>query len=195
MNQYRSLFIAVLLLGSQPLFAQHSLYDMYFRSSTDNLIHLSDYKGKKLLIAIANTATVQDKNSSAGYMGAIRKNYPDIAVLVIPLRDSADTAAVDLSRENPLKSSNTNYSSLIAFEERAQHPLLQWLTQAGRNKHFDKGITSDEQFFVISESGVLYAVLEKGVPDAFLKAVLTAPDVQPQQVITDHNRQGYTPSE
>ena len=188
--KHRILLIAVMLLGSQLLFSQHSLYDMHFGSSEDRPVTMSDYKGKKTLIVVAGPASLQAK-SSARYLGDIQKKYPAVSVVIIPVADSSHPSADPVPKDKAMVA-NTRYSALVASKEKERHPLLQWLSDSKQNHHFDVTLKNDEQFFVISESGVLYAVLEKGVSDAILKEVLTAKDVQPQQVVTDINRKGYT---
>jgi hypothetical protein len=148
---------------------------------------MSDYKGKKTLIVVAGTASLQAK-SSARYLGGLQEKYPDVSVVIIPVADSSGTSAGPVPKEKTAVA-NTRFSTLVTAKEREKDPLLQWLSDSKQNHHFDVTLTNDEQFFVISESGVLYAVLEKGVPDMTLKEVLTAEDVKPQQVITDINRQ------
>ena len=55
---------------------------------------------------------------------------------------------------------------------------MQWLTHAGQNIHFDADVTTDNQLYIISESGILYAVLEKGVPPGVIDQLLKQEDVK-----------------
>jgi hypothetical protein len=60
-----------------------------------------------------------------------------------------------------------------------QHPLVRWLTDIKQNQYFDGDVESDLQLYVISESGVLYAIMAKGVRMAVLNEVLHADDIKP----------------
>lgn len=192
----RFLIFIFLMLAAGWLHAQDDFYALSVVTSSGELVTMSEYKGKKVLIVVASPEALQAK-SAPRYLGRIQSEYPDIAILVLPSDIGGDSSSTEEIKPYP-GLSNTRFSSLLTAGKKSpseKDAFLQWLTRSKDNRHFEKNIVNDEQFFVISESGVLYAVLEKGVPDAFLKAVLTAPDVKPQQVITDHNRQGYTPSE
>lgn len=182
------LFIMLSLSFSSYLAAQHAVYTLSFSSGKGEYIPMSRYKDKKILIVVAGPDALQ-ANASAKYLGDIQKEYPDVTVIIIPIADSGVSMATDTLTDV----ANTDRGALVTTAESSRHPLLQWLSDSKQNLHFDVTLKHDEQFFVISASGVLYAVLEKGVPDAVLKEVLTAKDVEPQQVITDINRQGYTP--
>lgn len=178
------------MLTAGGLQAQSSFYDLSVVSSSGKVISLSAYKGKKLLIVIASPGALRAK-TAARYLGKIQAAYPAVSVLVLPATAAADSAGAAEVKQLP-GFSNTLYGTAAVItknKQTEQHPLLQWLTRKENNKHFDKDISSDEQFYVISESGVLYAALGKGVSDMVLKEVLTAGDVKPQQVITNINRQ------
>jgi glutathione peroxidase len=179
------------MLIAGELQAQSSFYDLSVVSSSGKVISMSAYKGKKLLIVIASPEALGAK-TAARYLGKIQAAYPAVSVLVLPsTATGADsTAAAEVKQLPGL--SNTLYSTAAVTtknKQTEQHPLLQWLTRKESNMHFDRDIECDEQFYVISESGVLYAALGKSVSDRVLNEVLTAGDVKPQQVITDINRQ------
>jgi glutathione peroxidase len=178
------------MLTASWLQAQNNFYDLSVVSSSGNVVSMSAYKGKKLLIVIASPEVLRAK-TAARYLGKIQSAYPAVSVLILPATvtgvDSATAAEV---KQFP-RLNNTLYSAATVStksKQTEQHPLLQWLTRKDSNKHFDRDITDDEQFYVVSESGVLYAALGKGVSDMVLKEVLTAGDVRPQQIITDINR-------
>jgi glutathione peroxidase-family protein len=187
------LICVLFMLTSCLLQAQNNFYDLSVIPAMGRVVSLSDYKGKKVLIVVASPTAIQAKNA-ARYLGKVQAAYPQIAVLVLQTADTGKVvdSAVIANPEQLQKLSNTRFVTLTAAGKdkgSAQHPLLQWLTHSDSNRHFDLDITGDEQFFVISESGVLYAVLEKGAPDEALKTVLETGDIKPQQVITGINRQ------
>lgn len=180
------------MLAPGWLHAQSSFYDLSVVSFSGKVVNMSSYKGKKVLIVVASPAALQAK-TAARYLGKIQSGFPKVSVLILPAGDidkDSSTSGYELNQEPQL--SSTVFSTLASagkIKESEQNPLIRWLTNSSNNRHFNHDITSDEQFFVISESGVLYAVLGKGVPDEVLKTVLETEDVKPQQVITEINRQ------
>lgn len=180
------------VLTASWLHAQNNFYDLSVVSSSGKVFSMSSYKGKKLLIVVASPGALR-ASSSAQYLGKIQSAYPAVSVLVLPAGDIGADSTAEVKQFAELNNTMFSAAASIAKDKQAvQHPLLQWLTHKDSNRHFDGDITNDEQFYVISESGVLYAVLGKGVSDAVLKEALTAEDVKPQQSITDVNRQGYS---
>lgn len=184
------LFLLALVPGL--LHAQSSFYDLSVVSFSGKVVNMSSYKGKKVLIIVASPAALRAKTASR-YLGKIQSTFPKLSVLVLPAGDIAkDSSAFGYEPSQEPQLSSTIFSTLAIAgknKEAQQHPLIRWLTRSDNNRHFDLDITSDEQFFVISESGVLYAALGKGVPNEVLKTVLEAEDVKPQQVVTEINRQ------
>lgn len=185
------IFIFLMLSGGW-LYSQNNFYNHSVVSTADKVLNMSAYKDRKVLIVVASPAVLSGKSSSR-YLGKIQATYPELSVLIIPARDigrDSSGAASFVAQPVPgLKNTAFGAATLAGKDKGSgQHPLLRWLTNSGENRHFDASINDDEQFFVISESGVLYAVLGKGVPDELLKMVLEAPDIGQQQLITDINR-------
>ncbi len=58
-----------------------------------------------------------------------------------------------------------------------RNPLIKYLTSAKENGHFDVDLTSDFCMFLLSESGVLYAVMERMPNAKQLDQLLTQKDV------------------
>ena len=165
-------------LALGDLYAQTSFYDLSIVTVSGEVVNFSDYKGKKVLIIVASPGALKSK-TAARYFGKLQSQYPDVSVLILPLDIGMDSSSVIENEVYPLLS-NSKFSVLVkAGKDKTLETgtLLNWLTHGNNNKHFTKDIMSNEQYYVISESGELYAVLEKGVSDVFLKEVLTAPDV------------------
>lgn len=169
--------------------AQDNFYDVSLVSSSGKVVNMSSYAGKKLLIVVTSPRILQAKTPAA-YLGKIQASYPNVSVLILPFDNAADSASVIDWNLLPTVD-NTLFGAQITNgkDSASENPMLRWLTTPTLNQHFEKTISSDEQYYVISESGVLYAVLDKGVSETFLKEVLTAPDVKPQNVITEINKQ------
>lgn len=176
------LFVSIFcILISIQVEAQDDFYDISLTTTSGKLINLSSYKGKKLLIVVVNQQVLQAK-TSAGYLGDIQAAYPEVSVLILPTSNQKDSLSSADIRALP-ELDKTQYGSAVATGDDSafvQHPLLRWLSKPVANKHFDKPITGDDQYYVINESGVLYAVLDKNVSDVFLKEVLSAGEAKAQ---------------
>lgn len=171
--------------------AQTSFYDQALALTSGKVINMSSFKERKVLLVILSPTSLREK-SSEKYLGKIQSEFPDLSVIVLQSNIGADTTSfTDVKQYDTI--SNTSFSNVVSGgKDQAQtDPLLHWLTDSTSNLHFRTNTISDEQLYVISESGVLYAVLGKGVSDALLKEILTAKDVKPQQIITDDNRKDY----
>lgn len=177
------------IVMGELLQAQDNFYDVSLVSSSDKIINMSSYAGKKLLIVVSSPRTLRTKTPAA-YLGKIQASYPSVSVLILPFDNTGDSASVIDWNSMPTVD-NTLFGAQITNrkDSASENPMLRWLSKSQLNQHFEKAISSDEQYYVISESGVLYAVLDKGVSETFLKEVLTAPDVKPQNIITDINKQ------
>jgi glutathione peroxidase-family protein len=172
--------LLVFLLYTGQSFAQTSIYNLSYQTTTGKVLALSDYKGKKLLIATCSSSSLLKLNS-INYWDSLKATNPNLNILIIPAID-----IIDISDTSNFQSALKSTSSKVAFARLSlvrkdngpnQHMILQWLTHKEQNLHFDEDVDSDNQLFLISESGVLYAVLGKGVPQNILANVLMQKDV------------------
>ena len=174
-------FLFFILLYSGQLFAQSSIYDQTVQSEKGKTISLSDYKGKKLLIAVVSTDNLKKKDA-INYWDSLQTSNPGVVVFVIPADDiskDTDTTNNNTQQTSSDKVTVTSIASAKKDKGSSQHPLMQWLTHVVKNSHFDADVETDIQLYVISESGLLYAVLEKGVRQQLIDDVLKQEDVKP----------------
>lgn len=161
--------------------SQSSVYDLALQTATGKEVSLGDYKGQKILIASISQDNL-DKKDAFYFWDSLQKANPKVAIIIIPANDfGTDTDAV-------LKTSIVSAAPegvILASAARVkkdkgqnQNSIMKWLTTGSENSHFDEEVNSDFQIYVISESGVLYAVLEKGVPLSVIDDVLKQDDVK-----------------
>lgn len=171
------LFICFYCSGS---YAQQSIYDYRIETNDGNKITLSAFKGSKILIVTASPDILEQ--SAGRYLDSLGKVFPSLKVIVIPASDFGGNRNAEILA-NEKGASNHKYivMALTATKKDkgdAQHPLCLWLNSSTQNTHFDTDVAADLQLYVISESGILYSVLEKGWPDDLLSSVLKQSDVK-----------------
>lgn len=159
--------------------AQSTIYDLNVQTPGGNTISMSTFKGRKIMIVSVSSDNL--KVEDLNFWDSIQTSNTSLAVILIPANDLG--ATVD---DSTVQTITSNLSTEIILSEgvlvkkaegQNQDPILQWLTHSNENSHFNADVTTNEQIYVISESGVLYAVLEKGVPVTVLDEVLKQQDV------------------
>lgn len=163
------------------LSAQQKIYDIELQSVDDKVISLAECKGKKILIAVASPEQLEIHGLQ--FLDSMQQILPDIKVLVIPANDFGGDR-----NEEILQSVRSNTSKEIAVaalsyvakkgKEGKQNALMSLLTDVKQNMHFDDDVNADFHLYVISESGVLYASLSKGVNSEILRSILQQEDIK-----------------
>lgn len=138
----------------------HSIYDIKIKTlDNDKVIHLSDYKGKYLVVV--NTAsecgyTPQYKDLQEFYM----RNKDSVVVLGCP---SNQFGAQEPGSEAEIAGfCKKNYDvtfplteKIVVKDSSAQHPLYQWLTKKEKNGVGDFTVKWNFNKFVIDPQGKL----------------------------------------
>jgi glutathione peroxidase-family protein len=171
------------LLYSFPVMSQTSIYDLKVHTAYGGEFGLHQYKGRKILIAVVSFENLNRKKGLQ-FLDSIRLANPKVACILIPA-DDMDTLTndsiemVSVKTRSPKEFLVTDSGAVKKDKGERQHPLVRWLTDVTQNQYFDGDIESDLQLYVISESGVLYAVMAKGVRMPVLNEVLNAEDIKP----------------
>ena len=172
----RFLYIFCFALISQNVIAQ-TIYDVQVQSIDGKIINMASFKGKKILIASGSPDILQKE--TIPFLDSLQKVNASLVIIAVPASDFGGTqnSAILTSIENSVKTSLliTTLSELKKEGGVSQNALMQWLTNRSRNSHFDAEVNTDSQLYVISESGILYCVLEKGAPLSVLRDVLKNP--------------------
>lgn len=173
-------FITCLFLYAGALSAQSSVYSISIQGLNGKTISLSDYKGKKIIIAAVSADNLQ--KGQLRFLDSIQANNPSVAVITVPASDykgANDSLTIDgVKKSNTLKMQVAAADGVKKANGARQNRLMQWLTSVSLNTHFDLDVTTDNQLYVISESGILYAVLEKGAPPGLINQLLKQDDVK-----------------
>lgn len=155
--------------------AQSSIYDLQVKTRNDKLISLQDYKDKKILIASVGVKNLHKKEAFS-YWDSLQAANPQVAIIIIPSNDFGTDDSVSATDKTtaPVSAKTIVSISVSAKKDKGinQNPLMHWLTHADRNTHFDADVNTDNQLYIINESGMLYAVLEKGVPPGVIDQLL-----------------------
>ena len=168
-----------------PAIAQESIYDLSVKTAYGGELSLNYYRGQKIAVASVSVDLL-DSNGTLQFWDSLKTAYPNIAFILIPASDM-DTITNDSVPMEDIKAKASKKIVLSGAGKvkkdkgQSQHPIMQWLTDAKKNKHSNMDVGSDLEIFVVSESGVLYSILSKGTRLSVLKTVLEQPDIKPNE--------------
>lgn len=160
------------------LFFRTSIYDLQIQTIEGNTINMSDFKGRKILIASTSPGNLE--TGRLAFMDSLQLANPAVVVIAVPASDfggSRNTEILSAIKDN---SSRKIIVTALAEVKKAKQksPLMKWLTNEADNFHFNADVATDDQLYVISESGVLFAVMEKGAPASLINQLLAQDDVK-----------------
>ncbi|MBX3258061.1 MAG: hypothetical protein KF862_28270 [Chitinophagaceae bacterium] len=169
------LFTFFRLLSSPP----DSLYEINFEAYNGNMVSMSSFKGKSIVIVVLN-----NKQPGIKYLISVdslaKKSLSSTVIILVPAADlGADNAK--LSKEIGSSADRLSAKKIVIAKEMSvtkktgeqQHPLFQWLTHAKLNGHFDNDIKGDGQMYMISDKGVLFGVHEVQLSNKTVSRVIT----------------------
>lgn len=166
---------------SNAIFAQDSLYSIAVNNSSGSYVPLSNYKGYKIIACSISSDNLK-KSKTLKYWDSLQKANPNTRIILMPAGDlgaSPDTASVlSLQKQSGKNIMITNITQSKKDKGGSQNALLQWLTHSSKNHHFDADVETDGQLYVISESGVLYAVLSNAVSQKTINEVLKQTNIK-----------------
>lgn len=166
--------------------AQKTIYDHSVIDTDGKSISLGDFSGSKILIAAVN---YDELSSTTGFIfwDSLQKVFPDLKIVLMPAIDmNADSNKILSVNTSFLLNEKMTISSpqKVKQDEGAdQNDVMDWLTDVDNNFHFQTDVKSDRSMFVISESGVLYAILDKGSPLDLISQVLQQKDIVPDYIL------------
>lgn len=168
------------ILCSTNLLAQNKIYDQSIQTLDDRTISMSRFSGSKILIASVSPDRLKKK--TLAQLDSLQTANPSVIVIAVPALDfggSDNTELVaQIKKNNARKIIITTASEVKKENGDRQSGLLQWLTHGTKNSHFDTEVATDNQLYFISESGILYAVLESGAPSSLVDKLLKQEDVK-----------------
>ena len=174
------LILISLFVYAGGLMAQSRVYDISIPGLDGKSINLADYQGKKILIAAISTANLQ--SGQLRFLDSLQVSNPSAVVIAVPASDykqANDSITLDgIKKNSSLQLVVAAADGVKKGNGAKQNRLIQWLTSVSANTHFDLDVTTDNQLYVISESGILFAVLEKGAPASLINQLLKQDDVK-----------------
>lgn len=174
-------FFVVFITGFFSLFySDINLYDIELIKQDGGKISMSAFRNKKIIITAFSTS-----NPDYGYLkylGYLHSQYKNLVIIAIPAidfgGDISDIKQKDIRDSLPENIILTKADKVNKKNGNGQQQLFKWLTNVGENSHFDVDVKRDDQLYIISESGVLYAVLHKPLTSEVIEKVLNEPDVK-----------------
>jgi glutathione peroxidase len=170
--QYRNYLLAILLTA--PFFYQ-DIYDFEMKSADGKgEISFRSFAGKKILITPMKQGTVDTAKISD--LNLLQIKNPDLKVILVPAIDLDDKGSDKWPKIKDSLSLGIQIAKPVyvqKFSGRKQHPLFAWLTHVKLNGHFNMDVEGNGQYFLISEKGVLYAVLAGDTPAEVLNRALS----------------------
>jgi glutathione peroxidase len=164
---------------AQPLF-QTSIYDIRIQTLEGKIISMSAFKGKKIMIAALSPDNMQ--SGSLDFLDSLQKAHPSITIIAVPALDFGGQQNVEiLSSLKTITTQNIIITASAQVKKTAgvqQDHLLYWLTHSSENSHFDAEVVTDDQLYIISESGILYSVMEKGTKPDIIDQALKLGDIK-----------------
>jgi hypothetical protein len=169
-----------LLLSSSAIKAQKSIYGISVQSESGKTVSLGDYKTKKMIIGVFSVTAYQNKQTKQ-YWDSVKASNPNINVLLMVAADleMPGSAAANFTNELPVSTSfeTTKISSKKSNGVYGSE-IVNWLSSTSLNNHFSADLVTDERLYFISESGVLYAVLERGASAKIINELINQQDVK-----------------
>jgi glutathione peroxidase len=160
-----SLLLFCLLWFPSPPQVDSTPYNISFHNSTGNIIDMSAYQGKKILIAVFDPAQA-DRRELSVLDSLSRAQSSSLVVLGVPANDlgaSSTSGSQAVSITHPMDIGSFSLLQPAKVQKSAgesQHPLLKWLTHSAANGHFGED-AQNGRLFLINESGNLVGVLGK----------------------------------
>lgn len=153
---------------------QSSIYDIEIKKMNGDSISMSKFTDKKIIVILVNAANPDAAHLR--YLDSLQLADESLQVIGIPATDFTGEG----KHENLNAFRNSLSSKFVITKQAAviketgvrQQPLLRWLTHASENGHFDANAKDAGQLFIVNKKGVLYSVLEPGVPRDVLIQVI-----------------------
>lgn len=170
--------LAILLtVISLEAHGQSGFYDDTVKMMNGNLLALSCFQGKKVLVAsVSLDSLLKDKLLFFDSLQSVRNNVNILIVPAVDFSTADDSMLIRKLRRSGRFGNFITRSLLVRKSDGAQQArIMKWLTNKNFNCHNDDEIASGEQWFFLDESGKLYAVLEGGGSDELINQLLDQP--------------------
>jgi len=160
----KNLFICLLLIAPVFIKAQNSIYQLQIQNIEKKQIAISEYKGKKIIIAVMDVAS-PNLTKLIFLDSLLKQNKNKLAVILVPLKKEDEEVSKKQLKKLLLDSLKISYDISLPISVKKtdganQHALFKWLTDKNSNTHFDKDVVSTEDVFIVNENGKLFGVFQ-----------------------------------
>lgn len=167
---------ALLLVTALIYHCYTSVYDYNLTAADGTTIHLSDFRGKKILIV--NTASNSQYTSQYVNLEKLYQKYKDSLVIIAIPSGSFGNEPADNERIQSFVSSHYHIHFILAGKTEVtgtnRCPLYEWLTSSAKNGVMSNTLDDDFYKFLIDGSGNLigaFAPSADPMSPPFFKAI------------------------
>lgn len=156
-------FALIIILCS---FDPKSFFDISIRTINGNIISMSDYKDKKIMIVILSTDETDSLYLQS--LDSLSRTYSDsITMIGVPSYENAPADSLT-SLQNYYQTylGSQFIVAEMMYTTRAsgqQSELFEWLTNKDENMHFDMDATGPGTKYFINGSGELYGLFDPDI--------------------------------
>ena len=142
-----------------------SFYDIEIRSINGDVLSMSEFKGKYVLVV--NVASKCGYTKQYADLEKLYQSYDNLIVLGVPCNQFANQEPKDEKQIMEFCSSTYNVTfpmtSKIKIKGKDKHSLYQWLTEKTYNKKGDYNINWNFNKFMVDPNGKLVEHFKSGV--------------------------------
>lgn len=156
----KKIFLFTTMLISIVSLHAQSVYDQKVKSLTGDSISISQFAGKKTLFIIV---ALNQQDAVFQQIQAFKARYAD-SINIVGIVSKED--GYQPTQQTAVSNLYTNMGFVLTegiYTRKTsganQAPLMQWLTQKEKNRHFNNDASGVGTKFFVSEGGRLYAVL------------------------------------
>jgi glutathione peroxidase len=160
MKIFFGFFVAIALCAFSYI---DDIYSITINSIDGKKIDLTTYKGKKILFVVCPLSPA-DTTLSLSDLAALQAKYESSLQVIGIVAGESGTKQPDIAGLKKLyKDQRPNFILTAGMKIKKsagaeQSPLLQWLTNKDKNKHFNQDVKGVGHKFFVDEHGELYAV-------------------------------------
>ena len=161
----KNIFLALITSFICTITLAQSFYDIEIQSINGELLSMSEFKGKYVLVV--NVASKCGYTKQYADLEQLYQSYDNLVVLGVPCNQFANQEPKDEKQILEFCSSKYNVTfpmtSKVNVKGKDKHPLYQWLTEKKYNKKVDYKVNWNFNKFMIDPSGKLLEHFKSGV--------------------------------
>jgi glutathione peroxidase len=152
----------------------NNFYDLVIHNLNDSIINMSSFQGKNVLVAEFDASNPD--HDFLATLDSLQTSNEDLEVIVVPATDFNGNL-----NNGQLKSLKSSVKGDFLVSEtgkveksggNSQLPLFKWLTDVTENTHFGVDVKTENQIFLVSSKGELFAALGKDTPVELISTLL-----------------------